>query len=282
MSIPTWTIARTKMSVQVNGAYLPFKSTPDLMQRFVRPALFSTGHEVFELRVFGTALMATYRGWDFALATGHQVNNARGAPSAESFRVVVEHQGKRLAVPPSSLHLPRIDDEEFRSLGDLVFFDYCKVADEHRSSHLDLTNIFWSDAAGFVADYSFVIGYPISSNTIELDLEDESQLSDFTLRWIRQDLQSSDGASLDPENRLIFVKHERSTRLSIDPDGLSGSPVFSIVHDSQKERHLRFDGIVTHARGDRFAVLPSAYIRTLLDGIVNSNDASDHQARELR
>src|SRR5262249_36649075 len=140
--------------------------------------------------------------------------------------------------------------------------------------------IYWSDAAGLAADYSFVIGYPTSSNTIELDLDDESQLSDFTLRWVRQDLQRSDIESWDPENRLIFMKHERSTRLSIEPDGLSGSPVFSIVHDLLKERYLRFDGIVTHARGDRFAVLPSAHIRTLLDGIVVSDDAAEHATRE--
>src|SRR3954469_4730272 len=98
MSVPTWTIAQTKMSVRVNGTYLPFKSTPDLMQRFVRPALFSTGDEVFELRVFGTALMARYRDWEFALATAHQVDAARGAPTPESFVVVVDRDGKRLAV----------------------------------------------------------------------------------------------------------------------------------------------------------------------------------------
>lgn len=268
MTIPSWTAAQTMMSVQVNGTYLPFKSAPDLMQRFVRPALFSTGHAVFELQVFGTALMARYRGWDFALATSHQVDTARGAPSAESFVVVVERDGRRLAVPPSSVHLPRADEEEFRALGDLVFFDYAKVTDGHRSSHLDLTNIYWSDASEVVPDYSFVIGYPTSSNVIELDLQDESRLSDFILRWIRQDLQRSDSAPLDPEHRLMFVKHERSTRLSIDPDGLSGSPVFSIVQDRQNERHLRFEGIVTNARDDRFAILPSAHIRSVLDVIV--------------
>lgn len=122
-----------------------------------------------------------------------------------------------------------------------------------------------------MADYSFVIGYPTESHRIELDLQDETQLSEFTMRWIRQDLQRSDSAPMDTENRLIFVKHEQSTRLSINPDGLSGSPVFSIVHDQLTDRHLRFEGIVTNARDDRFAVLPSAHIRPMLDGIVDGN-----------
>ncbi|MGY4478619.1 hypothetical protein [Bradyrhizobium sp. USDA 3364] len=271
MKIPSWTTVQNKMSVSVNGTYVPFKTAPDLMQRFVRPALFSTGDAVFELRVFGTALMAKYRGWDFALATAHQVDTTRGAPSAASFVVVIERDGRRLAVPPSSVHLPRVNGEEFRSLGDLVFFDYAKVTDGHKPSHLDITNIYWSDANEVVADYSFVIGYPTSSHKIELDLQDEAQLSEFTMRWIRQDLQRSDGAPMDTENRLIFVKHEQSTRQSVNPDGLSGSPVFSIVHDELKDRHLRFEGIVTNARDDRFAVFPSAHMRAVLDGIVDSD-----------
>lgn len=255
------------MSVLVNDTYLPFTSAPDQMQRFVRPAVFSTGHELFELRVFGTAMMASYRGWDFAITTAHQVDAARGAPAAESFVVIVEKDGKRLAVPPSSLHVPRVE-EDFRSLGDLVFFDYSRVSHDHRTLHLDITDIFWSDSTGIVSDYSFVIGYPAESVRIEFDLEDETKLAEFTLRWIRQDLQRVDNAPMDPEHRLIFTKHEGSTRLSINPDGLSGSPVFSIVHDRQKDRHLRFDGILTNAREDRFAVLSSEHIRPMLDGIV--------------
>jgi hypothetical protein len=257
------------MSVQVNGTYLPFKSTPDLMQRFVRPALFSTGDAVFELRVFGSALMANYRGWNFALTTAHQVDANRGAPSRETFVVVAEHAGKLLAVPPSFVHWPRAEEEDSKSLADIVFFDYDQVATDRKLSHLNLTSMFWSDADEVVPDYSFVIGYPSNSARIELDLEDESKLSEFTMRWIRQDLEKSGAAPMDPENRLMFVKHERSTRLSIDPDGLNGSPVFSIVHDRIKERHLKFEGVVTEARGDRFAVLPSATIRPVLDAIVD-------------
>jgi hypothetical protein len=47
------------MSVGVNGTFIPFKIVPDTMQRFVRPALFSAGHEVWELRTFGTAFLCS-------------------------------------------------------------------------------------------------------------------------------------------------------------------------------------------------------------------------------
>ena len=120
-------------------------------------------------------------------------------------------------------------------------------------------------------DYSFLIGYPTDSQIINLN--DDGQLIGTVNRWIRQDLRPDEPKRLDIENRNIFVKDERSNRLSVDPDGLSGSPVFSIVHDVAGDRHLRFDGIVTHARSDRFAVYPSVHIRDLMELIVSDRAA---------
>lgn len=267
MTIPTWKKADAMMSVRVNGAYLPFKSAPGAMQRYVRPALFSTGDAILELQKVGTAFMGKYRNWSFGLMTAHQGSGSNGAPSAEKFVVVVDDGEKRLAVPPSTILKPRIDDPEHLSLEDLMFLDYSTTA--RPLNHLDLSQVSWSDSDGLVTDYSFLVGFPTSSMVIELNPDGEPRLDTFTPQWIRQDLEQAEPEPLDPENREIFTKHQRSTRLSVDPDGLSGSPVFSIVADRGKERHLRFDGIVTHARGDRFAVYPSALIRLVLDSIVD-------------
>ena len=120
MAVPTWTTAQAKMSVEINGTYVPFNSAPDSMPRFVRPALFSTGDDVWELRLFGTAFLATFHGWSFAIVTAHQTDVAKGAPAADQFRVVVKRGNRNLAVPPSSLHRPVIDDEDRQSLKDLT------------------------------------------------------------------------------------------------------------------------------------------------------------------
>lgn len=272
MLTPTWAIAQAKMSVEINGTYVPFKSVPDALPRFVRPALFSTGHEVWELQFFGSSFLGKYRDWHFGLATAHQTNTGKGAPEASKFVVVVEADGKRLAIPPSDLHVPRIEGDENQSLTDLIFFDYGVLDQRYRANHLDLTKAYWSDDGG-VNDYSFLIGFPTSSKTIKID-DDFTVLSEFTMRWIRQDLQRASTAPLDPEHRNIFVKHERSTRLSVEPDGLSGSPVFSIVSSPSSERYLKFEGIVTNARGDRFAVYPSVYIRDMLDDIISKAQAA--------
>ncbi|WP_152599741.1 hypothetical protein [Hoeflea sp. BAL378] len=266
MAIPTWTTAQANMSVGINGTYVPFKSAPDSMRRFVRPALFSTGDDVWELRLFGTAFLVTFHGWTFAIVTAHQTDVAKGAPAADQFVVVVKSGNRHLAVSPSSLHRPVIDDEDRQSLRDLTFFDYSESS--AKAEHMDLSSVIWSDAADITADYSFLIGYPSSSAIIELDGDDDSKLSNFTMRWIRQDLKEDEPRPLDVEHRTIFVKHDRSTRESVEPDGLSGSPVFSIIKDKGNDRHLRFDGIVTHANGDRFAVYPSVYIRDMLEHIV--------------
>lgn len=265
MAVPTWASAQAKMSVGINGTYVPFESAPDAIHRFVRPALFATGDHVWELRLFGTAFLATFHGWKFAIVTAHQTDIAKGAPTAEQFVVVAKGGCQRLAVSPSSLHRPVVDDEDRQSLRDLSFFDYS--GNSTKVEHLDLSSVFWSDALNIVAEYSFLIGYPASSAIIELDENDYSKLSNFTMRWIRQDLEEDQPRPLDVEHRTIFVKHERSTRKSVEPDGLSGSPVFSIIKDTDNNRHLRFDGIVTDAKHDRFAVYPSVYIRNMLEHI---------------
>lgn len=264
--------AQAKISVGINGTYVPFKSAPNSMRRFVRPALFATGDDVWELRLFGTAFLATFHGWNFALVTAHQTDEAKGAPAADQFVVVVNSGNRNLAVPPSSLHRPVIDDEDRQSLKDLTFFNYS--ASSAKTEHLDLSSMFWSDAVDITADYSFLIGYPSSSAIIELDSDDDSKLSNFTMRWIRQDLEEDEPRPMDVEHRTVFVKHERSTRKSVEPDGLSGSPVFSVIKDRSSNRYLRFDGIVTHANGDRFAVYPSVYIRDMLDHIVQQAEGN--------
>lgn len=269
--MPTWTEANAKLSVAVNGAYVPFQDVPKTIDRFVRPATFSTGDDTFELQVFGTAFMGVYRNLRFAMTTAHQASGLNGAPEAEKFVVIEQRDGKRLALPPDGAFKTTIDDPDRQSMTDLVFYDYSAPQSGIRPQHLDLSHIKWSDLTKLTPEYSFLIGFPTTSTRITLDEADDPKVLEFTLRWIRQDLEPAAWEPLDPPDRSIFKKHARSTRLSIEPDGLSGSPVFSIVADEDGLRHLRFDGIVTHARGDRFAVYPSATIRDLLDSIVDGN-----------
>lgn len=266
MTITTWALAGAKMSVGVNGTFIPFKSAPDTMQRFVRPALFSTGHEVWELRTFGTAFLCRYRDLSLAIATSHQIGDGEDKPLPEKFVVLASVGDRTLAIPPATVRRPLIDEEEYRSLQDLCLFDFGERVRDHNIETIDLRSVRWSDESGLTVDYSFLIGYPAGS--FDADTDDDGKYQRFVNKWIRQDLQPDVPRLMDVENRNMFIKHGRSTRLSVEPDGLSGSPVFSIVRDTTSDRHLRFDGIVTDARGDRFAVYPSAHIRDFMDRIV--------------
>lgn len=276
--IPTWKVAEAKMSVGVNGMFVPFRSAPDSMHRFVRPALFSTGHDNWELRLFGTAFLCRYGDLSIALATNHQTGNGDEKPLPGKFVVLSDNGGRTLAIPPKTMTRPVYHEEDFRSLRDLYVFDFEERMDGHRIEALNLESVLWSDTAGVTVDYSFLIGFPTDSRIIDLD--DEGQLRGVVNRWIRQDLRSDGPKPLDVENRDMFVKDERSTRLSVEPDGLSGSPVFSIVRDAASDRHLRFDGIVTDARKDRFAVYPSVHVRTLMDQILTDRLRRDPDRRD--
>jgi hypothetical protein len=269
MTITTWATASAKMSVAVNGTFIPFKSAPDTMQRFVRPALFSTGNEAWELRTFGTALLCRYQDLSLAIATSHQVGDGGDKPLSQKFVVLASTGDRTLSIPPATVRRPLIGEEEYSSLQDLCFFDFDERVRERNIAMLDLNSVRWSDDPGLAVDYSFLIGYPTKS--FDADINDEGACEHFVNRWIRQDLQPDGPSLMDVENRDMFVKHPQSTRLSINPDGLSGSPVFSIVQDSVSDRHLRFDGIVTDARDDRFAVYPSVYIRHFMDQIVEES-----------
>lgn len=279
MTITTWTMASAKMSVSVNGTFFPFTSAPDNMQRFVRPALFSTGREAWELRTFGTATLCRYQDRFLAIATSHQVGDGGDKPLQEKFVVLASTGNRAISIPPVTVYRPHIDEEEHRSLQDLCIFDFEGRVRGHSIATLDLNSIRWSDDPGLTVDYSFLIGYPTES--FDADINDDGACLRFVNRWIRQDLQPDGPSLMDVENRNMFIKHSESTRLSVNPDGLSGSPVFSIVHDAKSDRHLRFDGIVTDARIDRFAVYPSVHIRDFMDQVVkDGGDESGNVAKK--
>ncbi|MBY5976998.1 hypothetical protein KUV39_10115 [Phaeobacter italicus] len=278
MTITTWAMADAKMSVAVNGTFLPFKNAPDAMQRFVRPALFSTEDESWELRTFGTAFLCRYQDLALAIATGHQVGDGGDKPLPEKFVVLASTGERTIAIPPAYALKPLIEEKEYKSLQDLCIFDFDERASERNIATLDLSAVRWSDDPKLTVDYSFLIGYPTES--FGADINEEGECQRFVNKWIRQDLEPDGPALMDIDNRDMFVKHSQSTRLSTDPDGLSGSPVFSIVHDAASERHLRFDGIVTDARNDRFAVYPSVHIRRLLDQIIMEDGRKSGDAEE--
>ena len=262
--VPTWKEAESKISVEINGVFVPLKQAPDQFQRFVRPAVFSTDSEIWELQYHGSATMVRFGGRDLAITTAHQTGDGLEAPKSEKFVIVVEDEERRLTVPPLSVQNVMVGADEYMVGEDILFYEYDKQGNHSAADHLELARVLWSDASGLKVVYSFLIGFPSESVITELDPSDEMTISEYKLRWIRQDLEPDERQPLDPENRNIFIKHHQSSRRSVEPDGLSGSPVFSIVQDSANDCHLRFDGIVTHAKGDRFAVYPSQRIREAL------------------
>jgi hypothetical protein len=62
----------------------------------------------------------------------------------------------------------------------------------------------------------------------------------------------------------------RSGDEAIDPDGMSGAPVFFIYLEDRKEAHLGFAGMVTDARIERYMVYDGALIRQVVDAFIDA------------
>lgn len=259
------------MSVTVNGVLIPFINLPHSMHRFVRPAQFTTDHDVYELNRSGTAFMCRYKNLRIAITACHQTGKGGlELPPAEKFVVLAEAEGNTLAIPPQNFHRPKTEAGEFKSLEDLCVFDFGEQVNDRIVQTFNLDEVLWSDSLDLTVDYSFLIGYPTSSERWNFSDNDESEFIGIVNGWIQQDLQADQPALMDTEHRSMFIQHEGSNKPEVEPDGLSGSPVFSIVNRVSNHRCLRFDGIVTNARNSRFAVYPSIYIREFLDQI-NTN-----------
>jgi hypothetical protein len=57
--------------------------------------------------------------------------------------------------------------------------------------------------------------------------------------------------------------------MGLDPDGISGSPVFTVFEDESGERHLLIEGMITDASlSGVLAVYDAEPMRRLLDKIV--------------
>lgn len=264
----SWKSAESKLGVPINGVIIPMASVPQAVMRFVRPAAFWTGDETWELQFSGTIFIGHYRRKTIAIASGHQAEESPSSPSPRDL-VILSHEGERIrAVSPHTIARPLVPKEEHFSLCDLCVYVFDENSSTIKHEKMQLDDVFWSDKTTKSADYSFLIGYPTDSRIIETT--DEGVPIRFVNRWIRQDLQHAEPRLLDIENRNIFVKHEDSTRLSVNPDGLSGSPVFSIQADSKSNRNICFEGIITDAVGDRFAVYPSIYIKEFIDHLIDS------------
>lgn len=272
MEVASFTVARDKLSVPVNGIHVPIKTLADSIRRFCTPAFFHHENQpVYEMSKAGSAFLLRYRGRNLAICTGHQLGHGEHKVLPEQFAVVQEApDGKKVGLSPTTVSQPKVEEPEYANLEDLILLEYENTRGPHDLRRLfldlDIATPLKAVARNSIKTI-FAIGYPTTAGEFSIKYDQDFNVTqmDMTLRWVKIYFDLAEAAPLDPENRIPLVQSERADQETIEPDGMSGSPVFFVWLDPASNAHLGFAGIVTHARGRRYMIYDGAHVRQVLD-----------------
>lgn len=266
---------RAKLSVPVNGVFVPLTEAIASIRRFCAPAFFHH-HELpeFQLARAGTALLLRYRGRNLALCTRHQLGGGAAQTDPERFTVTLtEAGGARLGLGPDVVTRVRMDHPAHGNLEDVLVLEYRNERNgrDIRGLFLDLDvgrNLETIDHGSVKA--MFAIGYPTAFTDVDFVADEEGNpvALDMTLRWVKLYLALAAPAPMDTENRRPMVQDPNADQETIEPDGMSGAPVFFVCLD-RGVACLGFGGIVTEARERRYMVYDGDLLRRILDQYVD-------------
>ena len=270
-----FTVARLKLSVEINRLWIGFSQVPERLRKFVTPALFyHEGQDVFDLSAPGTAFLVRYRETNFAICTRHQLGTGDVEVEPANFTVVVEGN---VGLSPNRVSRITMDDPDHKNLEDVYIAEYADDRDgrDLRPFFLDLdlgANLHTVNADLIQA--MFALGFPMFARDGDLE-EDEDGLPTkwlATARWVKLYLEIDQVRLLDTENRIPMVQDKRVEQETIDPDGMSGAPVFFIGKTQDHNAFLGFAGMVTNANGRRYMVYDAAILKQVLDSYVDAPD----------
>ncbi|WP_157059015.1 hypothetical protein [Loktanella sp. 5RATIMAR09] len=224
----------------------------------------------------GTVFLLRYRSLNYAICTRHQFRNDNAPgdlPDHFSLLLGTKNLG----------HSP--DDAQFVSAGgsDSLSDIFVATYRDERDG-VDVTKHF--GPFELIADHQskciryFTVGLPTDQRSMDLQWDDEtcSYDTEHKLRYSFLYLEPVVGEPMDLEHRIAMCLSGSSKNHQIEPDGLSGSPVFGILQTEIETFSIVFVGFITHGRclskvtadrPQRFLVYPVEPIRKVLDAIVD-------------
>lgn len=273
LPIPSFLTAAMKLSLPINGVFVPFKQSVTNLQRFCRPVMFHNQDPVFDLSCSGSSFLFRHRAHNLLLCTRHQLVN-QGRDPQDVALIVDEMDGRKVALSPNGATRIIYHQPAQANLSDIFLAEY---ASERNGRNIDSQFLRFDldavqDLRTVAADkivLIFAIGYPtrFSSFETKLDQDDGSATGlDVISRWTKLYLEPTVPSAFDHELRLPLQIHRDFQADIGDPDGFSGSPVFFVYQDDTRQAHLGFAGMITHANKlGRFLVYETANIRTAVD-----------------
>jgi len=269
LPIPSFLTAAMKLSLPINGVFVPFKQSVTNLQRFCRPVMFHNQDPVFDLSCSGSSFLFRHRAQNLMLCTRHQLEN-QGRDPQDVVLIVDELDGCKVALSPNGATRVIYHAPAPANLSDIFLAEYTS---ERTGRNIDSQFLrFDLDAVADLRTVAaeaivliFAIGYPtrFSSFETKLDQDDGSATGlDVISRWTKLYLEPAAPSSFDHEHRLPLQIHRDFQADIGDPDGFSGSPVFFIYQDDTRQAHLGFAGMITHGnKSGRFLIYETADIR---------------------
>ncbi|MBB1251655.1 hypothetical protein [Rhizobium sp. G21] len=117
----------------------------------------------------------------------------------------------------------------------------------------------------------FAIGYPTFAREADITYDEDGIIKSWSplSRWVKLYLKVDRPALLDTENRIPMIQDDRADQQTIDPDGMSGSPVFFIGKTPEHDAYFGFAGMITSARDRRYMVYDGNILKSIIDGYID-------------
>lgn len=273
-AIPSFLTAAMKLSVPINGVFVPFNQAVTNLQRFCRPLLFHNDCSVFDLSYSGSCFLFRHGGRNIMLCTRHQIVNQSRDPKDVAL-VIEETDGRKVALGPNEFSRVIANVPQQSKLEDIFLAEYESERNgrkiEAQFLQLDLDTI--ADLR-IVAEEQvvliFAIGYPSRFSSFETSIDEVDGSAtglDVISRWVKLYLELAEPSNWDHDLRVPLQTHHHYHADIGDPDGFSGSPVFFVYQDESKQAHLGFAGMLTDAnKSGRFMLYEAAHIREIVKG----------------
>lgn len=273
MALSSILTAKMKLSIKVNGFYLPFNQVIESWRRHCLPVLhYIDGVPGMDIGAAGSSLLLKHKGQLLQLFSLHQLENYNIAP--EDVLIHRDELDQAKALGPSEIISLSADGVATADLDDIKILRYQsnqkpEVLDARffRNDITAMANLESVDAEKVVL--IFTVGFPLHNGKTEFDFdEDTHEFANVNVSTASTKLylQQTPRIQKDPPHRIPLEVHDEfSVPEGYDFNGFSGAPVFFIHQDEDKAAHLGFAGMICEVLFDeRLELYPGSIIQNIL------------------
>lgn len=245
--IDTATEVNSRMSIKLGHLYVPALKAPDIVVRHCHPLLVENDDKSYPLTVAGSSVLLRYRRQLVQLMCAHQLENTGRDPSEIR---LADSASTPMVVPPVTAHTLEDQIPELANMQDLVAATYELSDFPALASHfLLMTDDQFTSALPPYIKRSFAyffVGFPRQAIGYDLSPE-EDRLAHLRSKWIKVHVEPIEKEYQAIPNRQHYRCLDPLDEMGIEPDGISGSPVFHIYQTRDDQCRIGFCGLITHA-----------------------------------